>query len=70
MGRKIPKQPEPSGFKPYTLRDYKVKMSEKKKKLGGLGANKDEKWQHALSQLAKMKYFGAVMKGNGLQIIF
>lgn len=47
-----------SEYKPYTIRDYKNTLSGKKTKLGGLGANKDNLWEQAMSNFQKMKYFG------------
>jgi len=54
-----------SDFKPYTLRDYHSKFQtsgENYSFLGGLGPNKDEKWQKAMDNLKKRRYFGSAVK--------
>lgn len=58
-----------SYYKPYTLRDYKSNFQTNNVKftnLGGLGPNKDEKWEQAASSLQKRRYFDSmVRKQNG-----
>jgi hypothetical protein len=52
-------------YQPYTLRDYSSKFPTTKDKyviLGGLGANRDEKWESAISSLQKRKIFGSVAR--------
>lgn len=56
--RKVIEEVLHSEYKPYTIRDYKNTILGKKIKLGGLGANKDDLWEQAMTNLQRMKYFG------------
>ena len=63
--RKAHKRAVVDNFKPYTIREYQQKFQDsdgKYRVLGGLGSNKDEKWENAMNSLKKMKYFGAVAR--------
>jgi len=52
-----------TAYKPYTLKDYREKKTDKYQKLGGLGANVGtDEWQERREKLDKMKRFASEVK--------
>lgn len=56
-----------ASYKPYTLRDYQQKFDSNGHNyslFGGLGANRDEKWEDAFKRMMKVKGFSSVVKSK------